>query len=143
MLTHEIPPDFRGGVHLFIFNRHTPSGQSRVNRVTQLRTDGVHCREFAGTGPVVLKVVQVTGAAILQVIMDQLMCASLSHIHYWYKEGMLIECNKLRCILVYRVFCFCVWCPCMAINVVGWYDGGCVSLRHFTVDSSPYCCMVG
>ena len=33
-----------------------PSGQSRVNRVTQLRTDGVHCRESAGTGPIVLKV---------------------------------------------------------------------------------------
>ena len=38
-------------------NRHTPSGQSRVHRVTQLRTDGVHCRESAGTGPVNLKVV--------------------------------------------------------------------------------------
>ena len=25
---------------------HTPSGQSRLYRVTQLRTDGVHCREF-------------------------------------------------------------------------------------------------
>ena len=24
---------------------HTPSGQSRLYRVTQLRTDGVHCRE--------------------------------------------------------------------------------------------------
>ena len=23
-----IPPEFRGGVHLFIYNRHTPSGQS-------------------------------------------------------------------------------------------------------------------
>ena len=52
-----IPPEFRGGVHLFIYNRHTPSGQSRVYRVTQLRTDGVHCRESAGTGPVNLKVV--------------------------------------------------------------------------------------
>ena len=47
----------------FIYlNRHTPSGQSRVYRVTQLRTDGVHYRESAGTGPVVLKVVPVTGA---------------------------------------------------------------------------------
>ena len=27
------------------FNRHTPSGQSRVYRVTQLRTDGVYYRE--------------------------------------------------------------------------------------------------
>ena len=52
----------------FIYlNRHTPSGQSRVYRVTHLRTDGVHCRESAGTGPVVLKVVSVSVAAILQV----------------------------------------------------------------------------
>ena len=37
-------------------NRHTPSGQSRVYWVvTQLRTDDVHCRESAGTGPVNLK----------------------------------------------------------------------------------------
>ena len=56
-LTSWIPFEFRGGVHLFILNRHTPSGQSRVYRVTQLRTDGVHCRESAGTGPVNLKVV--------------------------------------------------------------------------------------
>ena len=26
-------------------HHHTPSGQSRLHRVTQLRTDGVHCRE--------------------------------------------------------------------------------------------------
>ena len=51
------PPEFRGGVHLFIYNRHTPSGQSQVYRVMQLRTDGVHCRESAGTGPVNLTVV--------------------------------------------------------------------------------------
>ena len=43
----------------------------------QLRTDGVHYRESTGTGPVVLKVISVTGAAIFQVTMDQLMCASL------------------------------------------------------------------
>ena len=57
VLTRGIPPEFRGGVHLFIKNRHTPSGQSRVYRFTQLRTDGVHCRESAGTEPVNLKVV--------------------------------------------------------------------------------------
>ena len=57
VLFHGIPPEFRGSVHLFILNRHTPSGQSRVYRVTQLRTDGVHCRESAGSGPVNLKVI--------------------------------------------------------------------------------------
>ena len=64
MLTHGIPPDYCGGVHLFIYlNHHTPSGQPRVDRFTQLRTGGVHCRESAGTGPVVLKLVPVTSAA--------------------------------------------------------------------------------
>ena len=50
----------------FIYlNRHnTPSGQSRVYRVTQMRTDGIHCRESAGTETVVLKVVSVMGAAL-------------------------------------------------------------------------------
>ena len=58
VLTYGIPPEFRGGVHIFIYlNHHTPSDQSRVYRVTQLRTDGVHCRDFAGIGPVNLKVV--------------------------------------------------------------------------------------
>ena len=48
----------------FIYlNRHTASGQSRVYRVTRLRTEGVHCQESAGTGLVVLKVVPVTGGA--------------------------------------------------------------------------------
>ena len=45
-------------------NRHTSSGQSQVYWVTQLRTDGVHCRESAGTRPpVVLKLVSVTSVA--------------------------------------------------------------------------------
>ena len=57
----------------FIYlNRHTPSGQSRVYCVTQLGTDGFHCRESADMGPLVLKVVPVTGATISQVTMDQL-----------------------------------------------------------------------
>ena len=43
VLTYGITPDFRGGVHLVILNRHTPLRQSRVYRVTQLRTDSVHC----------------------------------------------------------------------------------------------------
>ena len=58
MLTHGISPAFRGGIHLFIYS-HTPSGQSR---------DYVACRGPAGTGPVVLKAVPVTGMP-LQVTM--------------------------------------------------------------------------
>ena len=29
VLTYGIPPELRGGVHLLIYNLHTPSGQSR------------------------------------------------------------------------------------------------------------------
>ena len=42
---------------IIFLSRHTPSDQSRVYRVTQLRTDGVHCRKSAGTGLIKLKVV--------------------------------------------------------------------------------------
>ena len=72
MVIYGIPPAFRGGDHLFINNRHTPSGQSRVDRATQFRIDNVHCRESAVTGPVNLNVVLgvlgsrcLTGSALL------------------------------------------------------------------------------
>ena len=64
-----------------------------ANRVTPLRTDGVHCREAAGAGLVILKVVPVTGAAFSSITMDQSMCASLSPrpLHfYWYE--VVIAC---------------------------------------------------
>ena len=38
-------------------------------------TDGIHCRESAGTWLVVLKVVPGTGAAFSDVSMDQFLCA--------------------------------------------------------------------
>ena len=72
--SREVPDFLYDGVHIIC--RQT-SGQSRVYQATQLRADGVHCREFAGTGPVVLKVVPVTGAAFSGFTMDHLMCVSL------------------------------------------------------------------
>ena len=87
VLTYGIPPEFRGGVHLFIYNRHTPSGQSRVYRVTQLRTDGVHCRESAGTGPVNLKVVP--NECSLGGYHGPINIRLSFHAHYWYEVGLL------------------------------------------------------
>ena len=43
----------------------------------QLRTDGVHCRESAGSGPENLKVVSSERVLPWQVTMDQLLYASL------------------------------------------------------------------
>ena len=61
MFTHGIPAiSVAASTYLY---RHTPSDQSRVDRVTQLRTDGVGCREFADTAPVILQLVPATGAA--------------------------------------------------------------------------------
>ena len=46
------------------FGRPVSRQPAHLNRITQLRTDGaVHCQEPTGTGPVVLLVVPVTGAA--------------------------------------------------------------------------------
>ena len=75
VLTLGIPPDARGGVQLFI----PPAAIGSVPSlsVTQLRTDGVHCQESAGTGSSVLKAVSVTGAAFSGITMCQLICASL------------------------------------------------------------------
>ena len=73
----------------FIFlNHHTPSTQSRVYRLMQLRTDGVYCRESAGTRPVNFKVVP-NECYLGQVTVDQLICVSLAHARYWYEVGML------------------------------------------------------
>ena len=107
--------EFRGGVHLSILNRHTPSGQSRVYRVTQLRTDGDYCRESAGTGPVNL---QGSSKRVLpwQVTMDKLICASLSHTHYYWYEMVYY--------IVSVLFLLFFWCPCMAIYVSVQYNGG-------------------
>ena len=108
---------------LIYFNRHSPLCQVRLYRAKHLRTNDVHCREFAGgTGSVVLKVVPVTGAAILQVTMDQLMSASLfPHPllvwsgHVKSKRG-LGKALSLRSHAVRKKRCYCyyVWSSHMA-----------------------------
>ena len=64
--------------------------QSRVYQITKLCTDGVHCRRgYAGIGPLVLKVVPVTGAAFSGITMDQTFHSLLfSHAQFWYEVGM-------------------------------------------------------
>ena len=71
VVTYGVPPELRGGIHAFILNHHTPSGQSRVYWVTYLRTDSIHWRESAGSGPV------------------KFIYASLSYTHYWYYVDLL------------------------------------------------------
>ena len=48
---------------IYLFKSLYAIGSVPSPQVTQLRPDGVHCQESACTGPVVLEVVPVTGAA--------------------------------------------------------------------------------
>ena len=85
VLTHEIP-DFRGGVHLFTvfkpsYASHRFSPEFRYSyRVTQLRIDGVHCPESAGTGPVVPKVVSSSNHGPIGMRLS----FSIPTTRYWY-----------------------------------------------------------
>ena len=73
--TYGIPLEFRGGVHLFFYNRHTPSGQSRV-------IGSRNCVPMAFTAespPARASKPQGSSERVLprQVTMDQLIFASL------------------------------------------------------------------
>ena len=91
VLIYEIAPDFRGGVHSY---RHTPSGQSEfIGPVPSLSGHAIayrwrslpRVRRHRTSEP------QGKSKRVLpwQVTMDQLICAFLSHTHYWYDVGML------------------------------------------------------
>ena len=59
VLTYGISPESSAAASIDLFKtakRHRVSLEF-IESLTQLRTDGVHCRESAGTGPVNLKVV--------------------------------------------------------------------------------------
>ena len=89
--TYGILPEFRGGVQLCFKTaiRHRLSPEF-IGSCNLLRTVGVHCRESAGTGPVNLKVVP--NECCLGRSPWTNKYAPLfppSHIHYWYKVGML------------------------------------------------------
>ena len=74
LLTGFLPLSAAASIYLY---RQLPSDQFRVYQVTQLRTDGVHCRKSVGTGPAVLKAVPVSGAAFSGIIMHQFLYAFL------------------------------------------------------------------
>ena len=68
----------QGNIHFPCSAEHEQDWQPYpVDPYSAICDDHTYCRESAGTGPIVLNVVPVTDAAILQVTMDQVMCASL------------------------------------------------------------------
>ena len=97
--THGITPDFRGGVQVLTPLTAVVPVPTLSDYV--IRTDDYACcREYTGTGPVVLKVVPVTGAAFPGINIDQLICISLflrplllvcsGHVRYRSTGGCLV-----------------------------------------------------
>ena len=84
----------------FIYiNCHPTSGQFRVHQVTQLRTDGVHCRESAGTVPVVPQGSSSNGCYLFRPHHGPInVHLSFPNTHDWYvvdmrdTENICIEC---------------------------------------------------
>ena len=95
ILRHELNAD-RG---IFIFPVQLTT--SRIGNLTRfIHTLAIcvtiHCRKSAGTGPVNLNVVPNECCCLATSTMGQLICASLSHTHYyWYEVGMLKVPAKL------------------------------------------------
>ena len=97
MLAGFLPFSATASIYL---HRQPSSSQSRVYQVTRLRIDGVHCRGSAGTGPVVLNAVRVTGAAFSGTPMDQFLFRSL------FPHPILVEwiCTIQKVLNVYRQY---------------------------------------
>ena len=99
--TRTLPLSTTASIYLY---RQPPSRQSRVYRVAQLCTDGVHCREPTSTGSVVvLKVVRLTGAAFFSgFTMDQL--TKLLFIHWARGQSFPMFDKKKSCFVSHT------WC---------------------------------
>ena len=87
VLTYGIPPEFRSGVH-YLFRtaiRHRVSPEFIGSRNCVPMAFTAESRRHRASKP------QGSSERMLpwQVTMDQLICASLSHTHYWYEVGML------------------------------------------------------
>ena len=114
MLTHRIPSAFprrRPQLPLTTI-RSVPS-----YRVTQVGTNGVHCRELTGAGSVALKVVRVMDTAFSGFTMDHFLCVSFfphpplvcrGHMSY-RKDRMpysieLCPCGDVAVYILYNTF---------------------------------------
>ena len=100
LLTGFLPLSAAAPIYL---HSQPPSGHPRVYQVAQLRTDGVPCRESAGTGPVVFKVVPVTGAAFAGYRGPINVRVLFSYTHYWH-EGSMLKISKSTSVVKVNVF---------------------------------------
>ena len=116
MLTYDIPPEFRSGEPPYaIGSVPSLSGHAIAYRWRSLpRVRRHRASKPQGSSELVLP---------LQVTINQLICASLLHTHYWYEVGMLKVLYhyyfyiKLNRIDTMKRFCLCSLCdnfpPCL------------------------------
>ena len=162
VLTRGIPPDFRGNVHLFV-PRHTPSGQSRVNRVAQLACRWLslpRVRRHRASGPQGSLVPSTSAAFIAGITMDHFMCSSFlphplllvcsGHV-MWHKKCRRWHCWWYVCYTMYvgmiitykRVWIDRVRLPNLLL--VSWTEkmkcpySGCIRGKYIPATSMYYC----
>ena len=87
VFTYGIPPELRGGVHLFILKPPYATGSvsSLTGHAITYRWRSLpRVRRHGASKPLG------TSERVLpwKVPMDQFICSSLSHTHYWYEVGM-------------------------------------------------------
>ena len=101
MLTHGIPPDVHGGVHIFLPAHTIGSVPSLSGHVIAYRWRSLP-RVRWHRASIVLTVVRVTGAAFASP-WTKYYCAPLfSHTHYWYKVSML----RYKMLVLLLLYCF-------------------------------------
>ena len=122
VLTYGIPPEFRGSVHLFIQTviRHQVSLEFIGSHIAYRWRSLPRVRRHRANKP------QGSPKQVLpwQVTMDQLICASLFHTHYWYELGMLkvpaLSTTEDTRYICYYCVCFLCFLPIYSGHQVRW-----------------------
>ena len=100
MPRYGIPPEFRGGVHLFILTaiRHRVSPELSGHAIAYRWRSQPRVHRHRASKP------QRSSKRVLswQLTMDQFKCASLSHTRYWHEVGMLKVPNTKYMVIIYN-----------------------------------------
>ena len=101
VLTHGIPSDAPGGVHIFLPPHTIGSAQSLSGHATAYRWRSLP-RVRWHRASIVLKAVRVTGVAFASPWTNYYCAPLFSHTYYWYKVSMF----KYKILVLLLLYCF-------------------------------------
>ena len=100
VLTHGIPPDVRGGVHIILPPHTIGSVQSLSGHAVAYRWRSLP-RVRWNRASIVLKVVRVTGVAFASPWTNYYCAPLFSHTHYYYYKVSMFRYKTLALLLLY------------------------------------------